>query len=89
MEERGANDLFLLVCRWCDKSQTPVAILRAAWPAFADPPDLALCGETGRHHPVGDAFCIFSGLNCIFKHYVHMGSEALLVITLLRYIFST
>lgn len=23
----GANDLFLLVCRWCDKFPTPVAIL--------------------------------------------------------------
>lgn len=56
---RGANDLFLLVCRWCDKSPTTVAILRAAWPVSADPPDLALRAETGRHHPEGDALCIF------------------------------
>lgn len=48
---RGGNDLFLLVCRWCDKSPTPVAILRAAWPVFADPPDLALCGERDSDHP--------------------------------------
>lgn len=32
-----ANDLFLLESRWCDKSPTLVAILRAAWPDFADP----------------------------------------------------
>lgn len=41
-EGRAANDLFLLVCRWCDKSPHPVAILRAAWPDFTDLPDLAL-----------------------------------------------
>lgn len=40
-----ANDLFLLASRWCDKSPTLVAILRAAWPDFADPQ------ERGRHHP--------------------------------------
>lgn len=32
-----ANELFLLESRWCDKSPTLVAILRAAWPDFADP----------------------------------------------------
>lgn len=36
-EELEANDLFLLESRWCDKSPTLVAILRAAWPDFADP----------------------------------------------------
>lgn len=32
-----ANDLFSVESRWCDKSPTLVAILRAAWPDFADP----------------------------------------------------
>lgn len=37
---REANELFLLESRWCDKSPTLVAILRAAWPDFADPATL-------------------------------------------------
>ena len=39
-EGEEANDLFLRVCRWCDKSPTPMDILRAACPDFADPPHL-------------------------------------------------
>lgn len=42
---RGADDLFLLECRWCDKSPTLVAVLRAAWPVFAETPQKTRLSE--------------------------------------------
>lgn len=68
---RGANDPILLVCRWCDKSHTPVTILRAAWPVFVSL-------QTWCYMELG---CItVQEVNCVSKQCSAIGSVLCLVI---------